>query len=239
MAQLQSIGERIWMADGPIVDFYSAPYPTRMVIVQLEGDALWVWSPIKLNEAMQTEVEALGRPAHLVSPNKIHHLFLSGWHEKWPDALLWGPASTVRKRDDLPFQAPLEDVPPPEWGGDIDQAWFRGSFAMDEIVFFHRPSRTAIIADLIEAFSEDFLKQHWSWWLRPLARLDGITAKSPHAPGEWRLSFTNRLLARAARDKIVGWAPHQVTIAHGEWCQSNGQTFLEHALAWVGKTPGR
>ena len=104
---------------------------------------------------------------------------------------------------------------------------------MDEIVFFHRPSRTAIIADLIQAFREDFLKQHWSWWLRPLARLDGITAKSPHAPGEWRLSFTNRAVARAARDKILGWSPRQVMIAHGEWCRSNGQAFLEHSLAWV------
>ena len=88
MAQLQSIGEDIWMADGPIVDFYSAPYPTRMVIVRLQEGTLWVWSPIELDEALRTEVEALGQPAHLVSPNKLHHLFLSRWRSQWPDALL-------------------------------------------------------------------------------------------------------------------------------------------------------
>jgi hypothetical protein len=34
------------------------------------------------------------------------------------------------------FREPLTDSLPREWLSDIDQAWFRGSFAMDEIVFF-------------------------------------------------------------------------------------------------------
>ncbi len=237
MTQLRSIGENIWMADGPIVNFYSFSYPTRMIVIRLAGQTLWVWSPIALTTELQAEVNALGQVTHLVSPNKIHHLFLSEWQEAWPEARLWGPASTVKKRPDLSFQPPLEDSPPAIWGQDIDQAWFRGSFLMDEVVFFHRASRTAIFADLIEAFSEDFLQQHWRWWQRPLARLDGITAKSPHAPGEWRLSFTRRATLRTARDKVLGWEPQQVTLAHGEWCQSNGLAFVERALAWVGGTP--
>ncbi|MGR3376624.1 DUF4336 domain-containing protein [Salipiger abyssi] len=236
MTQLQPIGDRIWLADGPIVDFYSFPYPTRMVIARLADNEMWVWSPIALTDALRAEVEALGRVTHLVSPNKIHHLFLSDWHAAFPEARLWGPASTIAKRDDLPFQAALEDTPPPEWGPDLDQAWVRGSFAMDEVVFFHRPSRTAIFADLIEAFSEDFLHKHWSWWQRPLAHIDGVTAKSPHAPGEWRLSFLDRAPARAARDKILGWRPEQVTVAHGEWCRSGGLAFVERALQWVGES---
>ena len=237
MTQLHPIGDRIWLADGPIVDFYSFPYPTRMVIARLEGDALWVWSPIALTEDLRAEVEALGHVAHLVSPNKIHHLFLSEWQAAFPQALLWGPASTIAKRTDLAFQPPLEDTPPPEWGPDIDQAWFRGSFMMDEVVFFHRPSHTAIFADLIEAFSEDFLHKHWSWWQRPLAHIDGVTAKSPHAPGEWRLSFTDRAPTRAARDKVLDWKPEQATIAHGEWCRTDGLAFVERALEWIGKSP--
>lgn len=49
-------------------------------------------------------------------------------------------------RDDLAFQKSLEDDPPVEWTGQFDQAWFRGSIALDEIVFFHRPSGTVIVA---------------------------------------------------------------------------------------------
>ncbi len=231
--ELQRIGERLWLADGPNVNFYGFPYPTRMIIAALDNDALWVWSPIALNESLRDEVNHLGHVTHLVSPNKIHHLFLSDWKNEWPEATLWGPASTIKKRKDLAFAAPLEDQAPAAWGPDIDQAWFRGSLFMDEVVFFHRPSSTAIFADLIEAFSEDFLHRHWRWWQRPLARLDGITAKSPHAPGEWRLSFFNRAPARAARDKVKSWSANQAVMAHGEWCNSNAQALIERALAWI------
>lgn len=233
MQRLQMISNSLWLAEGEIVDFYSFPYPTRMVIARLEGNALWVWSPVRLSPELRGEVDGIGRVAHLVSPNRIHHLYLVEWKQAYPDATLWGPLSTIERHEDLTFGPPLEDVPPAQWGPDIDQAWFRGSLAMDEVVFFHRPSRTAIFADLIEAFSDRFLKEHWSWWQQPLARLDGITAKNPHAPLEWRLSFTNRAAARAARTKVLGWACERAIIAHGEWCREGGHAYVERALAWL------
>ena len=117
------------------------------------------------------------------------------------------------------FQEPLKDSPRPEWLSDIDQAWFRGSFAMDEIVFFHRPSGTAIVADLIQTFSDQFLREHW--W-RFLARLDGLTQDQACAPLEWRLSFINRAPARRARDKVLNWNCQRVIMAHGEWVRVGG-----------------
>ena len=77
--------------------------------------------------------------AHLVRPNKIHHLFSGGMAGGLAGREALGPASTIAKRGGLSFQPALEDSPPPDWGGDIDQAWFCGSFMMDEVVFFHRP----------------------------------------------------------------------------------------------------
>lgn len=47
------------------------------------------------------------------------------------------------------FDAELGDEPDREWVVDIDQVVFRGSFAMEEAVFFHRASRTAIFGDSI------------------------------------------------------------------------------------------
>jgi len=172
--------------------------------------------------------------AHLVSPNKLHHLYLGEWKEAYPNAKLWGPLSTIKRRPELVFEPPLQDSSPPEWGGAIDQAWFRGSLIMDEIVFFHCPSGVAIFADLIEAFNEEFLCAHWSAWRRWLARLDGITLAAPHAPLEWRLSFLCRGPARAARDKILGWPIKQAVIAHGAWPSANASEFVRGALAWVG-----
>jgi hypothetical protein len=116
---------------------------------------------------------------------------------------------------------------------DIDQAWFRGSLAMDEIVFLHRPSATAIVADLIQTFSAHFLREHWGWW-RFLARLDGLTQDKACAPLEWRLSFINRAPARRARDKVLNWNCQRVIVAHGEWPHANGKDFLADSFRWLG-----
>lgn len=231
---LEKIHDSLWLAEGELVDFYSFPYPTRSVIARLENGDLWVWSPVKLTADLRLSLDCLGPVRHLVSPNKIHHLYLRDWKDAYPDADLWGPLSTIRKRRDLNFREALGDSAPIEWRDQIDQAWFRGSLAMDEIVFFHRPSQTLIVADLIEALDDQFLRRHWSWWGRILARIGGISAADPHAPLDWRLSFVNRTLARAARDKVLNWPTARVLMAHGEWRRAEGRAFLVRSLAWLG-----
>ncbi len=233
MQRLEEIGEGIFVAEGDVVSFYGFAYPTRMVVVLLASDDLWVWSPVALDDELIREVNALGRPRHLVSPNKLHHLYLAEWKQAFPEALLWAPASTIRKRAELTFEPALRDVPPFAWVGEIDQAWFRGSLFMDEIVFFHRASRTAIIADLSENFSEHFIAKHWPRGLRWVARTWKIVEGYGYAPLEWRLSFTNRTLLHAARDKVLAWQPERVVMAHGTWQRSGGVAYLERAFAWM------
>lgn len=230
---LESIGQSIWLAEGEIVSFYGFPYPTRCVVVRFRDDALWIWSPIKLTQNLRDEVSALGQVSHLVSPNKIHHLYLQEWKDAYPEAQLWGPASTIRKRSDLAFEAPLTDLPPPAWCEEIDQSWFRGSPALDEVVFFHRLSSTAIVADLSENFGEDFLVKHWSPWARTIARACKITSGYGYAPLELRLTWFNRKPARAALERVLAWEPKQVVMAHGEWQEQNGRAYLEGAFSWL------
>jgi hypothetical protein len=104
----------------------------------LENGDLWVWSPVKLAADLRAEVDRLGPVRHLVSPNKLHHLYLSEWKAAFPGAQLWGPRSTIKKRPDLDFRGALQDDPPSEWLPDIDQAWFRGSFVMENLRFDDR-----------------------------------------------------------------------------------------------------
>ena len=230
---LEQVHDALWVAEGENVSFFGLPYPTRSVIARLQNGDLWVWSPVKLTAELSSEVDCLGSVRHLVSPNKLHHLYLQEWKAAYPQANLWGPQSTIKKRADLRFREPLQDSPPPEWLADIDQAWFRGSFAMDEIVFLHRPSATAIVADLIQTFSDRFLRDHWGWW-RFLAHLDGLTQDQACAPLEWRLSFIHRAPARRARDKVLSWNCQRVIVAHGEWPRANGKASLVKSFRWLG-----
>lgn len=229
MTALNSFGPDIWVAEGPVVSFFGFPYPTRMVVIRLRSGSLFVWSPIAPTPELKAEVEAVGTVAHLVSPNKIHHLFLKAWKDAYPQARIHALDELKKRKLALPIEALLDDAPNPEWAADIDQVVVRGSFALSEVVFFHRKSRTAIFADLIENFPPDWFKG----WKGFLARLDGIVSPHPGAPREWRASFRNRKLARAALDRILAWSPEKVIMAHGIVVRNDGVGFIRRAFGWL------
>ncbi|HVU30734.1 MAG TPA: DUF4336 domain-containing protein [Sphingomicrobium sp.] len=237
---LTPLGANLWFADGGTVSFFGFDYPTRMVVVRLADGGLWLWSPIDPSEPLEREVRALGPVRHLVSPNKLHHLFLEAWKAKFPEAKLWGPPSTVSRFPKLHFSGVLTDRPPADWAGEIDQYYFPNSPLLDELMFFHRQSRTAIIADLSQPFSEEFLKEHWPWWLRPIARAAGMVERWGYPPLEVRLTFRNRSAARAKLCSLIDESPDHVVVAHGEVAKSDGEAFLRRAFSWLLRvTPAR
>jgi hypothetical protein len=232
---LEQIHTDLWIANGSTVQFYGLPYTTRTAIVRLRSGGLWVWSPIAITRELQDALGALGIVRHLVSPNKLHHLYLSDWKTAYPKARLWGPRSTATKRPDLDFDGILGEKPPEEWADDIDQAWFHGSCLMDELVFCHLPSKTAIVADLIQTFSDEFLRERWGAW-RFLAVLSGLTENVGSAPIDLRLSFIRRAPARAARAKVLAWNCDSLIVAHGECYRSGASRQLAKSFAWLGRS---
>ena len=133
------------------------------------------------------------------------------------------------RESDLCFDAELADEPDPAWAPDIDQAIFRGSFAMEEVAFFHRASRTAIIGDLVQRFPE----LEMSGLRGMLMRLDSLVGEHGSTPRDWRASFLRRGAARRARDKVLGWKAERLLIAHGECSQSKATAILTEALGWL------
>jgi Domain of unknown function (DUF4336) len=226
---LRAFGPAIWIAEGPVVSFYGFPYPTRMALIRLADGGLFVWSPIALSPPVAAEVDALGPVRHLVSPNALHHLYLGEWKSAYPQARVYASPGLRRKRKDIAFDAELLDVPELAWAKDLDQVLVRGSFAMTEAAFFHRASRTAIFADLIQNFPRSWFKG----WRGVIARLDGLVAPNPGAPREWRASFVNRRAARAALQRILDWPIERVLIAHGDTVDSDGAAFVRRAFGWL------
>lgn len=226
---LEEFGPSLYVADGPVVSFFGFPYPTRMAIVRLADGSAWVWSPIALSLELQRAVESIGPVRHIVSPNKIHHLFLREWIQHWPEARLHAPPGLARRRRDLHFDAELGDQADSVWASDIDQTLFRGSIAMTEVVFFHRPSRTAIVCDLVQR--HDAAQAQGVRGM--LMRLDGLVGERGSTPREWRANFLRRGPARTARARVLAWRPERLVIAHGA-CAENGATeILARALAWI------
>jgi hypothetical protein len=200
-----------------------------MAVARLRAGGLWVWSPIALTPELESAVEALGPVLHVVSPNKIHHLFMQEWSERWPDARLHAPPGLASRRPDLHFAAELGDQPDPAWADEIDQAIFRGSFAMEEVAFFHRPSRTAIVGDLVQRHDPEKARGLKGM----LMRLDGLVGEHGSTPREWRASFLRRGAARTARARVLAWDPQRLLIAHGACGQEGAKEILARSLAWM------
>lgn len=230
---LQTLGPDLWFADGGIVSFNGFDYPTRMVVVRLADGGLWLWSPVKMSASLESEVRALGPVRHIVSPNKLHYLFLAEWQAAFPDAKLWATASTIAKCRNLHFAGELGDEPPAEWKGQIEQYYFTNSLFVDELIFFHRASRTAIIADLSQTFAETFLKRHWPWWIRPIARLSKMVEGWGWPPIDYRISFRRRATARPKIRALIDEHPEHVVVAHGEVVRTGGEAFLRRAFSWL------
>ncbi len=230
---LELLGSDLWFADGGIVSFAGFDYPTRMVVVRLADGGLWLWSPIRKTAEIDNAVRALGPVRHIISPNKLHYLFLSEWQAAFPDATLWGTATTIAKRRDLHFSGELADDPPAEWKGQIDQFYFTNSPFLDELIFFHRKSRTAIIADLSQTFTETFLKRHWPWWFRPIARLSKMVEGWGYPPIDYRMSFRHRGSARPKVRALIDEHPQHIVVAHGAVVRTDGEAFLRRAFSWL------
>jgi hypothetical protein len=226
------------MADGPIVRMaylgLSFPFPTRMVVARLANGDLFLWSPTQPDGGLLAEIDALGPVRHLVSPNKIHYAHIAAWKRIYPEAKAWASPG-VRERAasqglDVSFDADLGDLPEEVWRGDLDHLVFRGSRLLEEVVFFHRRTRTLILADLIENFEAAKLGRAWRW----LVRLAGAADPDGKAPIDLRLTYLGgKDAARASFERMLSWGPEKVIMAHGRPYERDGAAEVRRAFRWL------
>lgn len=151
---LTPLAEDIWIVDGPTIDFYRIPFPTRMTVIRLANGELFLHSPINWTPELAAALEELGPIRHLVSPNWIHYAYIGDWAARYPEATSWASPG-VRARAEsrnvkITFDRDLAEAPAPEWAEDLDQLIVEGSKVHTEVVFFHKKSRTLVLTDLIE-----------------------------------------------------------------------------------------
>jgi hypothetical protein len=235
---LKPVGDRLWIVDGPEVTLtvmgVDVSFPTRMTVAQMNDGGLWCHSPIALDDALRERMNALGPVRHLVSPNKLHYLGIPEWQRSWPEAIAWAsPGVRERARDhgiEVRFDADLGDQPPADWAGQIDQLVFRGSRFMEEVVFFHAPSATVMLADLIENFEPERLARRWRW----LVGLAGATDPDGKAPVDLRMTFWgHKAQAAECLERMLAWKPERVVLAHGRWYDHDGSAELRRAFRWL------
>lgn len=222
---LEPLADGLWTAWRPQT-FYGLPVGTRMTVVRLADGRLLLHSPVALDAALRTELDAAGRVAFAVAPNRLHHLHAGDVARAYPGARLWVAPGLERKRPDLAFEALLGDDAPPEWRGEVDQAFFRGRPYENEVAFFHRASRTLLLCDLAFNFGPGAAAP--TRWLMKLIRSMGF-GPSKLDP----LLIRDRAAARASLERILAWDFDRVVVAHGDVLERGGRERLREGYAWL------
>jgi len=223
---LRQLAENLWVAERPQT-FYGLPVGTRMTVVRLAGDRLLLHSPVALDTGLRAELDALGRVSFAVAPNRVHHLHAGEVATAYPGTRLWVAPGLERKRPDLRFEAVLGDDAPAEWRDELAQVFFRGRPYENEVVFFHRASRTLVMCDL--AFNFGPRSPAPTRILMKLLRSYGRFGPSTLDP----LLIRDRRAARESLERILAWDFDRVIVAHGDVLDHGGHDLLRGGYSWL------
>lgn len=233
---LKPVATDVWIADGPVIRFgprgLKMPFSTRMTLIRLPGDALFIHSPTPLVATLAQEIGAIGRPAWLIGPNRLHYWWIPQWHSAFPEARAYvAPRVLEQAAGRLDFAtAPLDCDRGYPWDEQIATLPVAGSY-MTEVVFFHRASRTLVLTDLIENFERERLH---SPLMRLLTKLGGVLDPDGRMPYDMRLTFRKRKPElRAAVERMIEWNPQRILLAHGRWYAHGGVEELRRAFRWI------
>jgi len=220
------LGPDIWVVDRP-QRFYGLPVGTRMTVMRLAGGNLLLHSPVALDAELRAGLDAISRVRFVVAPNRLHHLYAGDVARAYPEAQLWVAPGLERKRPDLVFVAVLGDAAPEQWNREVEQVFFRGRPYENEVVFFHRASRTLLLCDL--AFNIGPHSPAPTRWLMKLIRSYGDLGPSTIDP--WLIR--DRAAARQSLERILAWDFDRVVVAHGDVLERGGHEALRQGYAWL------
>eukprot|EP01118_Nematostelium_gracile_P000390 TRINITY_DN10413_c0_g1_i2.p1 TRINITY_DN10413_c0_g1~~TRINITY_DN10413_c0_g1_i2.p1 ORF type:complete len:283 (-),score=53.30 TRINITY_DN10413_c0_g1_i2:79-927(-) len=224
--------DQIWVEDGPIENF-GVRFSTRMTVIKLNNNRLLVHSPLPLIAKRKAALDAIGEVKYVIAPNKMHHLFIKDYFTGYPEASIYGVAGLKEKRPDLPFHAILaSNFAEPVWADELDQLVVMGKDKVNEVVFFHRKSKTLLVADMIENLNPEapgvsILKKSLmfanSVWDR-----DRNQARSS-VEFKW-INTTKEL--KDSLSAIHQWDFENIIMAHGDLIIGDGKEIFKKIFGW-------
>lgn len=223
---LRKVEENLWVGQRPL-RFKGLAVGSRMTVIRFPDGSLWVHSPLRLTFELRQAAEALGTPRFLVAPNKYHHLYIGQWMNAWPQARAYAAPGLPEKRTDLSFHTVLSDKAPEEWEGQVELLPWQGAPTLNEVVFFHRASRTLVLTDTAHNLGPETPPV-----TRFLFRLFGGYGRLSTSLID-RLITRDRAAVRRTLDTILQWDFQRVIMAHGHIVESDGAQAFRKAYAWL------
>jgi len=224
---LTQFGDNIWIVDGPIVKDMGLSFSTRMIVVKLLDNSLWVCDPVKISDNTLKAIENLGEIKYLVASTQRHVWRLNNWHEKYPKAQLWSCGHIPKKLREMPYTGMLDDAS--VWNNDFDQILFKGNRLLTEIVFLHKVSKTVIMGDLIQNNE----KIHGKPITNLMFKISGAAYPNGGVGFDLKRTFSDKEKAKESLTRILSWDFDKLIIAHGPCITSGAKKYIKSAFAWL------
>jgi len=226
---LRAVSDGLWVIDHPF-KMMGIAIGTRTTLIRLANGGLFMHSPGPLDAELIESIDEIGPVHAIVAPNDFHHLFVEENMNAWPEASVFLAPGLKEKRPDLTRAEILGQTAPAAWSDEIEQVWMRGAPKVNEIVFFHRKSRTLILTDL--AFN---VVEPGPFLVRLFMRINGASgrlASSRLMKGMYR----DRAAARAGAEAILAWDFDRLVLCHGDIVETGAKARLSPEFDWLRET---
>lgn len=224
--------------------------------VKLTSGALAVFSPVALTDDVKAKLAELGGMVkYIIAPDIEHHIFITEWAQVYPEAKIIGPEGLPEKRakasasdpkiGNEPFavvfkaQDKLATKIDPEFDADFEYEYV-DAHANKELVFFYKPQKVLIEADLMFNLPADEQYSKCPEELKagfPAKLFLSINSPQGEAKGMKRflwyvLSAKDRKGFNESVQRIDAWDFETLVPCHGDTLVGDGKTVYRKVFEW-------
>ena len=217
---------QIWLKEYPF-HFAGCDFYARMTVIRLSDSRIMLHSPCEIDETLKKQIQSLGTTAYIVAPGSYHFSYICSAQKAFPEAETFICPGVERKAPDIEFDRMLGDRPDPGWEADFDQVLVRGSRFIQEVTFYHKLTKTLILVDLLENFTDSTPGVSWmlKFWFKIFFRM----WNNPKPAPEYQLGWKDKAEAGKSLRRILSWQIERIIIAHGDLIEEKAVETLTKA----------
>jgi hypothetical protein len=213
------IAEDLWVLRYPLSLLGTQVGRTVTLIRQRSGHLI-IHSTAPFTPSEVKAIRALGPPAWLLDATLFHDTFAAVGRTAFPEipyaAPKGFPGVNVRPLTELAQAC----------AGELEVLRIDGMPRVREHVFFHRSSRTLVVADLVFNFGPSATP-----WTRAFFRWAGGVRQFPGVTRLFRACIRDRSAFQSSIARMMEWNFDRVIVGHGDVLETNAKITLARVLA--------
>ncbi|MEM6280294.1 MAG: hypothetical protein AAF733_12505 [Verrucomicrobiota bacterium] len=222
---MRDLGPNIRLLSYPL-SLFGMKVGRQVTLFRLSSGKLVIHSTAPFPEADVNAIREFGEPTWLLDATNFHDTLTRPGVAAFPDLPYLVP-------DRFPLSGkvksqPLEDVPA-EWEGELDVIKIDGMPSINEHVFFHRKSKTLVVADLLFNLPDSV----GAFTLGFLRLISGIK-QHPGNSRMFRLAIQDRDAFESSLQKLLALDFAQIIVAHGEPIAVDAKSTLARVFRELG-----